>query len=108
MAKVITEISGTPANDQERKAIDWINNIQRHHAQICAVAHMPSHANILAVKALFVSDEEDCVVLVTAANLPGQALRQHIKKSALALTFDSGSTKTAVCRSKVSPETQLS
>lgn len=52
-----------------------------------AVAHMPTHANILAVKDLFVSDEEDRVVLVTE-DLPGQALRQHIKKSTLALTFD--------------------
>jgi len=52
-----------------------------------AVAHMPTHANILAVKDLFVSDEEDSVVLVTE-DLPGQALRQHIKKSSLALTFD--------------------
>jgi len=52
-----------------------------------AVAHMPTHANILAVKDLFVSDEEDQVVLVTE-DLPGQALRQHIKKSTLALTFD--------------------
>ena len=52
-----------------------------------AVAHMPTHANILAVKDLFVSDEENRVVLVTE-DLPGQALRQHIKKSALALTFD--------------------
>lgn len=52
-----------------------------------AVAHMPTHANILAVKDLFVSDEEDRIVLVTE-DLPGQALRQHIKKSTLALTFD--------------------
>ncbi|GAA4812809.1 protein kinase [Marinicella pacifica] len=52
-----------------------------------AVAHMPTHANILAVKDLFVLDEEDRVVLVTE-DLPGQALRQHIKKSTLALTFD--------------------
>ena len=64
-----------------KEAFKKISNAYR------AVAHMPSHANILAVKALFVSDEEDCVVLVTE-DLPGQALRQHIKKSALALTFD--------------------
>ncbi len=52
-----------------------------------AVAHMPAHANVLAVKDLFVSDDEDKVVLVTE-DLPGQALRLHIKKASLALTFD--------------------
>lgn len=52
-----------------------------------AVAHMPSHANVLAVKHLFVGDDEDKVVLVTE-DVAGQALRQHINKATLALTFD--------------------
>jgi len=52
-----------------------------------AVAHMPAHANVLAVRDLFVNDDEDKVVLVTE-DLPGQALRLHIKKPTLALTFD--------------------
>lgn len=52
-----------------------------------AVAHMPTHANVLAVKDLFVNDDEDKVVLVTE-DLPGQALRLHINKASLALTFD--------------------
>lgn len=52
-----------------------------------AVAHMPTHANVLAVKDLFVCDDENKVVLVTE-DLPGQALRLHINKASLALTFD--------------------
>jgi serine/threonine protein kinase len=52
-----------------------------------AVAHMPTHANVLAVKDLFVNDDEDKVVLVTE-DLPGQALRLHINKASMALTFD--------------------
>lgn len=52
-----------------------------------AVAHMPTHANVLAVKDLFVTDDEDKVILVTE-DLPGQALRLHINKASLALTFD--------------------
>lgn len=52
-----------------------------------AVAHMPTHANVLAVKDLFVTDDEDKVVLVTE-DLPGQPLRLHINKASLALTFD--------------------
>jgi serine/threonine protein kinase len=52
-----------------------------------AVAHMLTHANVLAVKDLFVNDDEDKVVLVTE-DLAGQALRQHMRKPGLALTFD--------------------
>jgi serine/threonine protein kinase len=52
-----------------------------------AVAHMPTHANVLAVKDLFITDDEDKVILVTD-DIPGQALRQHINKVSLALTFD--------------------
>lgn len=52
-----------------------------------AVAHMPTHANVLAVKDFFKNDDEDKVILVTE-DLPGQALRLHIKKTSLALTFD--------------------
>lgn len=52
-----------------------------------AVAHMPTHANVLAVKDLFITDDEDKVVLVTE-DLPSQALRLHINKSSLWLTFD--------------------
>ena len=52
-----------------------------------AVAHMPTHANVLAVKDLFITDDEDKVVLVTE-DLPSQALRLHIYKASLALTFD--------------------
>lgn len=52
-----------------------------------AVAHMPTHANVLAVKDLFRNEEEDKVVLVTE-DLPAQALRLHINKPTLALTFD--------------------
>ncbi len=52
-----------------------------------AVAHMPTHANVLAVKDLFVVDDQDKVVLVTE-DLPSQALRLHVNKASLALTFD--------------------
>ncbi|HOW51498.1 MAG TPA: protein kinase [bacterium] len=52
-----------------------------------AVAHMPTHANVLAVKDLFKNEDEDKIVLVTE-DLPGQALRLHINKASLALTFD--------------------
>ncbi|MDR2529063.1 MAG: protein kinase, partial [Synergistaceae bacterium] len=52
-----------------------------------AVAHMPSHANILSVKDIIVSEDHDYVVLVTE-DLPAQALRLSLKKQFLALTFD--------------------
>jgi serine/threonine protein kinase len=52
-----------------------------------AVARMPSHANVLAVKDLFTNEDENEVVLVTE-DLAGQSLHLHINKPALALTFD--------------------
>ncbi len=64
-----------------KKELKKISNAYR------AVTHMPTHANVLAVKDLFLSDNEDNVVLVTE-DLPGQALRMHINKPSLALTFD--------------------
>jgi serine/threonine protein kinase len=72
-----------PYQDEEARKAEFkkISNAYR------AVAHMPTQANILAVKDLFVTDDEHKVVLVTE-DLPGQALRLHINKSSLALTFD--------------------
>jgi serine/threonine protein kinase len=52
-----------------------------------AVAQMPSHQNILAVRDFFGSEEADKLILVTE-DLAGHALQQHIKRSDLALTFD--------------------
>ena len=67
--------------DARKEEFNKISNAYR------AVAHMPTHANILAVKDLFITDDEDKVVLVTE-DLPAQALRLHIKKATMALTFD--------------------
>ena len=52
-----------------------------------AVAALPGHPSILTVREFFATEAEDRLVLVTE-DVPGHALRQHIKKSALALTFD--------------------
>lgn len=52
-----------------------------------AVAHMPAHANVLAVRDLIVSEDHSEVVLVTD-DATGYVLRQHLAKSSLALTFD--------------------
>jgi serine/threonine protein kinase len=52
-----------------------------------AIAQMPSHQNILAVRDFFGTEEEDKLILVTE-DLAGNALRQHIQRSDLALTFD--------------------
>ena len=52
-----------------------------------AVSALPGHPNILAVREFFPTEAEDRFVLVTA-DVAGHALRQHVKKSTLALTFD--------------------
>ncbi len=48
-----------------------------------AVFQIPSHPNILAVREFFANDG-DCFVLVTE-DIPGQTLRQHIKRQDLTL-----------------------
>lgn len=52
-----------------------------------AVTMLPGHPNILTVREFFPTEAEDAYVLVTA-DVAGHALRQHVKKSTLALTFD--------------------
>lgn len=52
-----------------------------------AVAHMPSHPNILTVREFFATEDEDRLVLITE-DFSGQPLRQHIRKPNLELTFD--------------------
>lgn len=52
-----------------------------------AVAHMSPHPNVLIVRDFFQTDDQDFLVLVTE-DVAGQALRQHIQKSSLALTFN--------------------
>ena len=64
--------------EQERRRIE---NAYR------AVAALPGHPNVLAVREFFRAEEADLFVLVTA-DVPGRALRQHLKKKSLALTFD--------------------
>lgn len=52
-----------------------------------AVASLPGHPNILTVREFFPTEAEDRLVLVTE-DVPGHALRQHIRKGSLALTYD--------------------
>lgn len=52
-----------------------------------AVAHMPVHSNVLTVREFFDTEEKDKYILVTE-DIAGQALRLHLNKASLALTFD--------------------
>jgi serine/threonine protein kinase len=52
-----------------------------------AFINVPGHPNILNVRDLFESDDGSYFVLVTE-DVQGQALRMHMKKPSLALTFD--------------------
>ncbi len=67
--------------DERRRERRRIENAYR------AVAALPGHPNVLTVRDFFPTEAEDRFVLVTA-DVPGHALRQHVRKSALALTFD--------------------
>ena len=72
-----------PYQDEKARKAEWqlISNAFR------AVAHMPVHPNILAVRDFFSTEDQETLVLVTEDVL-GKALRQHIKKPDLALTSD--------------------
>lgn len=49
-----------------------------------SVYQIPKHSNILNVQEFFAAEDGDCFVLVTE-DIPGQPLRQHIKKQNLPL-----------------------
>jgi serine/threonine protein kinase len=49
-----------------------------------SIYQIPKHSNILSVQEFFEAEDGDCFVLVTE-DIPGQALRQHIKKQTLSL-----------------------
>jgi len=69
-----------PAEERKRQR-DRIGNAFR------SVASLPGHPNILTVREFFANEGEDRLVLVTE-DVAGHALRQHIKKATLALTYD--------------------
>ena len=52
-----------------------------------AVTALPGHPNILTVRDFFPNEDENRFVLVTE-DVAGHALRQHITKASLSLTFD--------------------
>jgi serine/threonine protein kinase len=52
-----------------------------------ALNSMPGHPSVVGVRDFFATEGEDRYILVTE-DVPGQALRVHIEKPALALTFD--------------------
>ena len=49
-----------------------------------SIYQIPKHPNILSVQDFFEAEDGDCFVLVTE-DIPGQTLRQHIKKQAVPL-----------------------
>ena len=52
-----------------------------------AMAALPGHPNILTVREFFRTESKDRLVLATE-DVAGHTLRQHVRKGALALTFD--------------------
>ena len=68
--------------DAERKA-----ERRRIENAFRAVTALPGHPNILTVGDFFPNEDESRFVLVTE-DVAGHALRQHIAKASLSLTFD--------------------
>jgi serine/threonine protein kinase len=69
-----------PPDEREKERL-LISNAYR------ALSSMPGHPSIVGVRDFFPSEAEDKYFLVTE-DVPGQALRLHIEKPALALTLD--------------------
>lgn len=67
--------------DERKRQRNRISNAFR------SVASLPGHPNILTVREFFATENEDRLILVTE-NVAGHALRQHINRVSLALTFD--------------------
>jgi serine/threonine protein kinase len=53
-----------------------------------SLANLPGHPNILLVREFFDDEDTRCWFALVTDDVPGQALRQYIKKSGLALTYD--------------------
>lgn len=73
-----------PSEEREKQKL-LISNAYR------ALSSMPGHPSIVGVRDFFPSEGEDKYFLVTE-DVPGQALRVHIEKPALALTLDQKNT----------------
>jgi serine/threonine protein kinase len=68
--------------DQRERQVKLISNAFR------SLANLPGHPNILAVREFFDDDDARNWFALVTEDVAGQALRQHIKKSGLALTYD--------------------
>ncbi len=69
-----------PSNERETQRRRISNAYQ-------ALSSMPGHPNIVGARDFFATESEDKYILVTE-DVPGQALRVHLEKPSLALTFD--------------------
>lgn len=69
------------AEDERQKQRRRIENAYR------ALSRLPSHSAVQAAKGFFATEDDDRYILVVE-DMAGQALRLHIEKPALALTFD--------------------
>lgn len=69
------------AEDERQKQRRRIENAYR------ALSRLPSHSAVQAAKGFFATEDDDRYILVVE-DTAGQALRLHIEKPALALTFD--------------------
>jgi serine/threonine protein kinase len=70
-----------PDEDRQRQS-KLISNAFR------SLANLPGHPNILSVREFFDDDDARNWFTLVTEDAAGQALRQHIKKSSLALTYD--------------------
>jgi serine/threonine protein kinase len=77
----VYQVDSLLAEDEWKQQRDLISNAFR------SVGRLPGHPNVLTVREFLSNESKDRLVLVME-DVPGQALRQHMKKVSLALTYD--------------------
>jgi len=69
-------------DNERQRQVKLISNAFR------SLANLPGHPNILSVREFFDDEDTRAWFALVTEDVAGQALRQHIKKSGLALTYD--------------------
>ena len=78
----IYQVDAYLPDDERQRQVKLISNAFR------SLANLPGHPNILSVREFFDDEDARAWFALVTEDVAGQALRQHIKKSGLALTYD--------------------
>jgi serine/threonine protein kinase len=78
----IYQVDAYLPDEERQRQVKLISNAYR------SLANLPGHPNILSVREFFGDEDAQSWFALVTEDVAGHALRQHIKKSGLALTYD--------------------